>query len=109
MGRENGVAPVVTGLVFRGPLLGWEFSESKDDRPPLGNLKLEGRRHDGEPYWFKCWFRPKLSEQLAGLVVGTWLEVTVSAVAKVGRGGPYISYQADGITVLHDEALAAAV
>lgn len=98
MARSDGAGSAVAGLLFRGPFLGWEFGQPSagDSRPPLGTLRLEARRFDGEPYWFKAWFKPEFAQQLSGLVVGEWVEVVVSPSVKGNR----VSWRADGISRL---------
>lgn len=93
MKERNSGDAAVRGLVFIGPFLGWEFGEQRGEQPPLGSIKIEGARYDGEPFWFKAWFKPAFAQQLQGLTVGEVVCVGVVARAKANRGGPYISYE----------------
>lgn len=104
MPRDNGRdGAALSGYLFIGPFLGFEFGDAPSDgRVPLLRVKVEGRRPDGEPYWFRGWAQPALLEQLRSLEVGEVVVAGFSPNAKSNARGAYMSSRVDSVTPFTD-------
>lgn len=88
----------MVGLHFTGEVVAVELPEAAgpDGRWPFGNVKLQGYKWDGEPYWFSVGFNPVdsrsgkptvMSVDASHLVVGEWADVQVEAKVKARGDG----------------------
>jgi hypothetical protein len=70
----------------------------------LGELKLEGRRFDGEPFWFRGWFPSDargMVDTLQRLSVGEDVVVWVAPTARNGR----VNYRVERIAAVSSVSL----
>jgi hypothetical protein len=70
--RENGHQAATTmlrGFMCVGALIDFGFADPVpgETRQPLGNVRVECIKPDGEPYWARFWFRADQQALLAAL------------------------------------------